>query len=264
MVVKTMPSYVDIDTQHCGYVRDSMGNNLDEVYGHYSAAKARAWKRCEDICAELGGRNLCITSATCQFFSAQFEFEHSENGRPMVCTMTPSHTYAMYLDMRRIEVAKYTWREYAECYDGMPHSRAGWRAENGKGVVVWVDSFAYVIVGDEAYRVVNAFTRRGLRMRPTLIRVGSMCDDVLDTLFWQGQVFCLSSVPCHIKFSAEDSAIYGGYVSSGVNGYGGNDAWDVAVPLIAGEAMTMAAVCVDACAMLHGSDAQGATVKLMD
>lgn len=263
MTAKTIPSYVEVYDQKSGYVGYSRGNKLDEVYGSYSAAKAWAWEHCESLCAELDGYNLCITSANTYIFTAQFEFDSPENGRPMVCHITPSRTYAMYLDVHRIEVAKKIWREYAECYDGMPHSRAGWRAENGKGTVLWVDSFAYVIVGNEAYRVDNAFTRRGLRMCPTLIRVGSMCDDAVDALLWHRQVFCRASVPCHVKFSADYGEIYAGYVDSGVNGEG-NDAWDVGVPIIAGEVMTRAAVCVDACAMLHGFDAQGATVKLMD
>lgn len=39
----TIPSYVEIDTQHCGFVGCGRGNSLSVVYGSYSSAKARAW-----------------------------------------------------------------------------------------------------------------------------------------------------------------------------------------------------------------------------
>ena len=172
----TIPSYVEVDTQHCGFVSCARGNSLSEVYGRYSVAKAIAWERCESICSELNGHHLCITSVNSFVFSAQFEFEHPENGRPMVCHITPKHIYAMYLDVRRIKTAKNIWREYAECYDGMPHSRTDWCAENCEDGVVWVDSFAYIVVVDEVYRVDNAFTRHGLRMYSTLSKVCGMYD----------------------------------------------------------------------------------------
>lgn len=35
MVAKTIPSYVDFDTQNNGYVCASRGNCLSEVYGSY-------------------------------------------------------------------------------------------------------------------------------------------------------------------------------------------------------------------------------------
>ena len=52
MTAKTMPSYVEMHTQHQGYICDSKGNHLSEVYGRYSDGKARAWGRCEDLCAD--------------------------------------------------------------------------------------------------------------------------------------------------------------------------------------------------------------------
>lgn len=264
MTAKTIPSYVNVDTQHCGFVGCGRGNSLSAVYGSYSAAKAHAWEYCEGLCGELDGRHLCVTSANTFVFTAQFEFDNPENGRPMVCHITPSRTSAMYLDACHIEVAKTIWREYAEYYDGTPHSRTGWRAENDKGCVVWVESYAYVIVGDEAYRVDNAFTRRGLRVLPTLSKVGCMCDDVVNDLLLHGQAFCCAGILCHVKLSADDGVIRVGYADDAVNGYGGNDAWDVVTPHKVGDAMVMAAVCVDACAMLHGSDTQGAAIRLMD
>ena len=57
MTAKTMPSYVNVVDQCQGTVCASHGNQLSEVYGRYSSAKAYAWERCERICAELDGRN---------------------------------------------------------------------------------------------------------------------------------------------------------------------------------------------------------------
>lgn len=197
------------------------------------------------------------------YFTAQFEFEHPENGRPMVCHIMPSCTFAMYTDMRCLESAKDIWCDYVEYYDGMPHSRTGWCAENGKGAVVWVDSFVYIVVGDEVYRVDNAFTCRGLRMRPTLRKVGCMCDEVVNELLLHGHAFCCAGILCHVKLSA-DGVIRVGYADDAVDGYGSDNSWDVVQPLKAGDTMMMAAACVDACAMLHGFDTQGAAIRLMD
>lgn len=261
----TIPSYVEVDTQHCGFVGCGRGNSLSEVYRSYSSAKAAAWEHCESLCRELDGHCLCITSANTFVFTAQFEFDNPDNGRPMVCHITSSRTYAMYLDVRRIEVAKNIWREYAECYDGMPHSRTGWCAENGKDGVVWVDSFAYIVVGDEVYRVDNAFTRRGLRMYPALSKVGGMCDDVVDTLLYYGQAFCGVTVMCHVKLKlADNPMVYVGYVDDGVDGYGGGNSWDVVQPLKVCDGMAIVAACVDACSMIHCHDGHGASIKLMD
>lgn len=265
MTAKTIPSYVEVDTQHCGFIRPRMGYYLSDVYGRYSAAKAAVWERCKALCVELDGYYFCITSANRFVFTAQFEFDNPENGRPMVCHITPSRTYAMYLDIRRIESAKNIWYEYAKCYDGMPHSRTGWCAENSKDAVVWVDSFAYIVVGDEVYRVDNAFTHRGLRMYPTLSKVGGMCDEVVDTLLYHGQAFCGASVMCHVKIKLGDNPmVYVGYVDDAVDGYGSDNSWDVVQALKVGDGMAIVAACVDACSMIYSHDAHGAFIKLMD
>ena len=65
-----LPSYVDVVDQCQGVVYASRGKQLSEVYGRYSSAKAHAWEYCESICAELDGRNLCITSNNVYVFSA--------------------------------------------------------------------------------------------------------------------------------------------------------------------------------------------------
>lgn len=164
----TIPSYVDIDTQHCGYVGCGRGNSLDEVYGSYSSAKAAAWEHCESLCSELDGRYLCITSANTFRFTAQFEFDNPENGRPMVCHITPSQTYAMYLDVHYIDTARDAWRKYATIFA----NTTAWPdlQDVYDGVhVVWVGSAAYVIARGETYRIDNAWTaNHKLRKRVVL------------------------------------------------------------------------------------------------
>lgn len=176
MTTKIIPSYVEVYDQKRGYVGYSMGNNLDEVYGTYSVAKSYAWRHCEILCSELDGFNLCITSANTFVFTAQFEFDNPENGRPMVCHIMPSRTYAMYLDMHHIDTARDAWREYAtiiadtmarpdlqHVYDGVH--------------VMWVGGVAYIIAYDEVYRVANAWTsNHKLRKRVVLHRIGRYDD----------------------------------------------------------------------------------------
>jgi hypothetical protein len=168
-----LPSYIEVDTQHQGVVMQSMGNTLDEVYGRYSDAKAGAYARCEEICDEMDGRNLCITSANCHMFSVQFEFSNPMNGRPMVCHITPKQTYAMYTDMRHISEAHMVWRHYA--HDMVYISVIGWDDRDYCGCGVrWMAGTAYVYVEDEAYRVDNPFTKDGkLRLRPMLSKAGA-------------------------------------------------------------------------------------------
>ena len=178
MSTMSIPSYVNVDVQHCGYVGCSMGDSLSEVYGSYSSAKAAAWKHCERLCAELDGYCLCITSANTYTFTAQFEFDNPENGRPMVCRITPSHTCAMYLDMRHIDTARDAWREYATIFA----NTTAWPdlKDVYDGVhVVWVGGAAYIIAHNELYRVAEAWTaNHKLRKRVVVHRVG--CYDDFD------------------------------------------------------------------------------------
>ena len=176
MAAKTIPSYVDMVTQRNGSVGVSRGNSLSAVYGSYSSAKAYAWRHCVRLCSELEGRNLCITSANIFFFTAQFEFDNPENGRPMVCHITPSQTYAMYLDMRHIDTARDAWREYATIFA----NTTAWPdlQDLYDGVhVVWVGGAGYIIAHDEVYRVADAWTaKHKLRKRVVLQRIGSYDD----------------------------------------------------------------------------------------
>lgn len=176
MTAKTMPSYVNVVDQCQGVVCASRGNQLSEVYGRYSSAKAAAWEECERICAELDGRNLCITSSNVFVFIAQFEFAHPENGRPMVCHITPAQVQAVYLDMHHIDTARKVWREYATIFA----NTTAWPdlQDVYEGVhVFWVGSAAYIIAYDEVYRVADAWTaNHKLRKRVVLQHIGRYDD----------------------------------------------------------------------------------------
>lgn len=161
MTAKTIPSYVEVYDQMCGHVDFSRGNNLDAVYGRYSDAKAFVWEHCESLCRELDGYNLCITSANTYMFTAQFEFDNPENGRPMVCHITPSRTYAMYLDMQRIDTVREAWSEYASVNTAASHIAQDYISDDGKCCIFWLCHRAYIVSGVEAYRVVNPFRRDG-------------------------------------------------------------------------------------------------------
>lgn len=176
MATKTIPSYVELNDQKNGYIEYSRGNNLGEVYGTYSVAKSYAWRHCESLCSELDGFNLCVTSANTFVFTAQFEFDNPENGRPMVCHIKPSQTYAMYLDMHHIDTARDAWREYATIFA----NTTAWPdlQDLYDGVhVVWVGSEAYIIAHNELYHVADALTaNHKLRKRVVLQRIGSYDD----------------------------------------------------------------------------------------
>lgn len=181
MTAKTIPSYVEVCDKYCGYVGNSRGNSLDEVYGTYSVAKSYAWEHCESLCSELDGRQLCITSANTFRFTAQFVFDHPENGRPMVCHITPTKTYAMYIDMHYIDTARNAWRKYATIFANTTAWPDLQRVYDGV-YVVWVGSAAYIIAYDELYRVVDAWTaKHKLRKRVVLHRIGRY-DDIDESM----------------------------------------------------------------------------------
>ena len=94
----------------------------------------------------------------------------------MVCHITPSRTYAMYLDMHYIETARDAWREYATIFA----DTTAWpdMQDVYDGVhVVWVGNAAYVIAHGETYCIDNAWTANcKLRKRVVLRRIGSYDD----------------------------------------------------------------------------------------
>lgn len=268
MVAKTIPSYVDLDTQHCGCVRPSMGNHLCEVYGSYSSAKGYAWERCERICAELDGQHLCVTSANTFMFTAQFVFDNPENGRPMVCHFTPSCTYAMYLDMRHIDTAREAWTHYVELYSPVRYTSEEWASHDGQSRVVWVGGYAYIVACDEMYRVINPYKRAGgLRKRIELQRVGAVEDAVVDGCLQRASgVICDGAIPCCVVVGGEHDypVVYAQSLSLS-DDIDDIDAlaWDVVcAPHV--ELSACISLCVDACMMMHGHDASGMRAKLMD
>ena len=265
--MKTIPAYVDVDSRHCGYVDYSRGNCLGEVYGCYSANKARAWERCERLCSELDGSNLCITSNNSHTFTVQFEFYHPENGRPMVCHITPSRKYAMYLDMHHIDTARDAWMEYATIFANTTVRSDLWDMYDVyDGVhVVWVSGVPYVIAHDETYRIDNAWTAKcKFRKRVKLQRVGTVDDTVINRIIDSHQAVCGSVLPCMVHVSGENSRciVYAHLVTDDMP-FDRFVGWDAIMPVRCSLVDTVA-MCVDACMMIHGYDAQGATVRLMD
>lgn len=266
MALITIPSYVEVDTQHCGTVRCRKGNSLSDVYGSYSSAKAAAWEHCESLCRELGGYNLCVTSANTRAFTAQFEFDNPENGRPMVCHITPSRTYAMYLDMRHVETAREAWTRYAELYSAARYTSEEWSSYDGRSYVIWVGGYAYIVADDEVYRVIDPYKRAGgLRKRVELQRVGNVDDEVINCLMQRGthHVVCGTVLPCLVKLDGEHNRciVYAQLIEDELFvHYGG---WD-AIMIDRCNLACSVAMCVDACMMMHGHDASGMRVRLME
>ena len=53
---------------------------LDEAYGRYSTAKARAYEYCRRLYDEMGGFDFVISSHNCMVFSVCFKFIDDETG----------------------------------------------------------------------------------------------------------------------------------------------------------------------------------------
>ena len=76
----------------------SDATKLEDVYGRYSAAKARAFEYCERLCDELNGYDLCITGHNSMAFSVGFEFPHPETGEVCLAKITKDYNYFAPLD----------------------------------------------------------------------------------------------------------------------------------------------------------------------
>lgn len=200
MTAKTMPSYVNVVDQCQGVVCASRGNQLSKVYGRYSSAKAAAWEECERICAELDGFNLCVTSANTFVFTAQFEFVNPENGRPMVCHITPAQVQAMYLDICHIDRAKFEWAEYMHQTSCVTHTVQYWMSDDCECEIAWVGTNAYIVACGEVYRVINPFkSNGGLRKRVELQRVGVVDDDVIACIQHGDHQAVCGTIPCLVR-----------------------------------------------------------------
>lgn len=73
---------------------NNKGNTIYQAYGRPSSRKVSIWNRIESICAAFNGYNLHITSATCFFFSCEFEFKHA--GKKYCMRFYPSRWYQVY------------------------------------------------------------------------------------------------------------------------------------------------------------------------
>lgn len=54
--------------------------DIFEAYNNPSAAKIRAWHRCQDLCRRMHGTNLIISSRNTMKFSVVFMFPDEETG----------------------------------------------------------------------------------------------------------------------------------------------------------------------------------------
>lgn len=73
------------------------GEHLDDVYGCYSAAKARAYMYCKDLEAEFDGFDGGITSYNVFSFTYMFDFANPDTGELMRAHITPTCNHAYYL-----------------------------------------------------------------------------------------------------------------------------------------------------------------------
>lgn len=71
------------------------GTELWQVYGSYSAAKARAMEDCKRKCADMNGYNFHITGANGWAFSVAWNFNNPETGEIMTQIETSSNTYVI-------------------------------------------------------------------------------------------------------------------------------------------------------------------------
>lgn len=265
MTAKTMPNYVEVCDQHQGVVCASRGNRLSEVYGRYSSAKADAWEECERICAELDGRNLCITSANAFIFTAQFEFVNPENGRPMVCHITPTRTYAMYLDICNIEIAKFEWAEYLYQTSCVTDTVQYWMSDDCESEIVWVGTNAYIFACGEVYRVINPFKSNGaLRKRVKLQRVGAVDDDVIACIQHGDHQAVCGAIPCLVRIVENEfnRCVARAYFVPEPREIDTISSMADAACIITTSLAATVAMCVDACYTIYGFDADGERIKL--
>lgn len=64
---------------------------LEDVYGRYSSAKARAWNYCVELMKKYNGYGLKVLSSNTFMFTAGFLFEDKETGAVQFMFITPSY-----------------------------------------------------------------------------------------------------------------------------------------------------------------------------
>ena len=78
---------------HYDAYKRSSSYELYDVYGSYSAAKARAWDQCKELMKDHDGYGLKIVSANGYQFTAGFMFE--EDGKEMFMYISKAHDIAV-------------------------------------------------------------------------------------------------------------------------------------------------------------------------
>lgn len=69
------------------------GTDLDDVYGRYSSAKARALRECREWCEADNGYNFHICSHNTSSFSVAWNYTDKETGEIMTRIETSRSTY---------------------------------------------------------------------------------------------------------------------------------------------------------------------------
>ena len=73
--------------------RSNYGEDLSDVYGRYSSAKADAMKDCKKMSEEEDGDDFRIISFNTNFFSVAWDFIY--DGKPAVHIITPANDYVV-------------------------------------------------------------------------------------------------------------------------------------------------------------------------
>lgn len=79
----------------CSY--RAIGYRLEDVYSDYSAAKARAWEYCRELCAALNGYNFRIVSRNTFQFAVCFEYVEASTGALCGAYITRDYDRFCYL-----------------------------------------------------------------------------------------------------------------------------------------------------------------------
>lgn len=73
--------------------RSNYGEDLSDVYGRYSSAKAEAMKDCKETKNAESGWDFRIISYNTNFFSVAWDFIY--DGKPAVHIITPANDYVV-------------------------------------------------------------------------------------------------------------------------------------------------------------------------
>ena len=71
-------------------------NDIFQVYKSPSIYKIRAFERCKALCHKMRGKNLLISSASCQAFSVVFEYVDKATGAMCFAYITKDYDRFCY------------------------------------------------------------------------------------------------------------------------------------------------------------------------